>query len=80
MFRESKSSGNVRRNLPLDQEKLRSLVTNIHHHCSFSSMNIRDFQQLVKKKIGAAIAHLCKELRTHNELRTRATVNGNLVC
>ena len=69
VLRESTPSGNIKRNLPLDQEKLRSLVTNIHHHSSFSNMNIRDFQQLVKKKILPSIAHLCKELRTRHDLK-----------
>jgi hypothetical protein len=69
VLRESTPSGNVKRNLPLDQEKLRSLVTNIHHHSSFASMNIRDFQQLVKKKIVPSIAHLCKELCSRHELK-----------
>ena len=70
VLHESTPSGNVRCNLlPLDQENLRSLVTNIHHHSSFSRMNIRDFQQLVKKKIVPSIENLCKELRTRHELK-----------
>ena len=56
---------------PFDQEKLQSLVTNIHDHPSFASMNIKDFQQLVKKKIFPSIAHLCKELRNRHEARKK---------
>ena len=68
VLRESTPCG--KGNLPaLDKEKLRSLVTNIHHHPSFSSMNIKDFQELVKKKIYPSIAHLCKELRNRHEAR-----------
>ena len=48
---------------PLNKQKLQNLVMDIHHHPSFASMNMKDFQELVKSKIYPSIAHLCKELR-----------------
>ena len=71
VLRVSTPRGDSKRGLqPLDPEKLHSLVNAIHHHPSFTSLSVTDFQELVGKKILPSIAHYCKKLRTRYSKET----------
>ena len=69
VLRVSTPRGDRKRGLQaLDPEKLKSLLNSIHHHPSFASLSLMDFQELVRKKIIPSIAHYCKEFRNKESL------------